>query len=116
MIIREGELKLYWQITREFFEILYKNHMFLQPQKCLIKAEEMDFLGMHLNCHGITINQAKIKGLTKWPRELKNVKEIQKVLKVLGYQHPFILNFICFARPLTTLLKKDTTFEWTSEC
>jgi hypothetical protein len=57
----------------------------------------MDFLGIRLNRHGITINPAKVKGLTDWPRELKNVKEICKVLGVLGYQHPFILNFARFA-------------------
>jgi len=45
----------------------------------------MDFLAMHLNHHGITINLAKVKGLTEWPRELKNIKEICKVLGVLGY-------------------------------
>ena len=76
----------------------------------------MDFLGIRLNHHGITINPSKIKGLTDWPRELKNVKDIRKVLRVLGYQRPFILNFACFARPLMTLLKKDTPFEWTPEC
>ena len=76
----------------------------------------MDFLGMRLNHHGITIDPLKIKGLTDWPRELKNVKEIRKVLGVLGYQHPLILNFTRFACPLTNLLKKDTPFEWTPEC
>jgi len=76
----------------------------------------MDFLGIRLNHHGITINPSKIKGLTDWPRELKNIKEIRKVLGVLGYQCPFIPNFISFAHPLTNLLKKDTPFEWTPEC
>ena len=76
----------------------------------------MDFLGMRLNRHSITIDPSKIKGLTDWPRELKNIKEICKVLRVLGYQHPFILNFACFAQPLINLLKKDTIFEWTPGC
>jgi hypothetical protein len=76
----------------------------------------MDFLGMRLYHHSITINPSKIKGLTNWPRELKNVKEICKVLEVLGYQCPFIPNFAHFTRPLTNLLKKDTPFEWTPEC
>jgi hypothetical protein len=71
---------------------------------------------MHLNCHGITIDPAKVKGLTEWPRESKNIKEIHKVLRVLGYQHPFIPNFVCFTWPLTNLLKKDTTIEWTPKC
>jgi hypothetical protein len=70
---------------------------------------------MRLNCDGITIDPGKIKGLTDWPRTLKNVKEVWKVLGVLGYQCPFIPNFAHFARPLTSLLKKDTVFEWTPE-
>jgi hypothetical protein len=75
----------------------------------------MDFLGMRLNRNGITIDLGKIKGLMDWPRMLKNVKEVQKVLRVLGYQCPFIPNFTHFARPLTSLLKKDAIFEWTLE-
>jgi hypothetical protein len=116
MVTREGELDLHRQITREFFEILRKNHLFLRPQKCLVEAEEMDFLGMRLNCHGITIDPSKIKGLTDWPRELKNIKDLCKVLGVLSYQRPFIPNFAHFTRPLTNLLKKDTPYEWTPKC
>jgi hypothetical protein len=116
IITREGELDLHRQITTEFFDILRENHLFLRPQKCLFEAEEMNFLGMRLNHHSITIDPSKIKGLTDWPRDLKNIKEIRKVLGVLGYQRPFIPNFAGFARSLTNLLKKDTPFEWTSKC
>ena len=52
---------------------------------------------MRLNHHSITINPTKVKGLTEWPRESKNIKEIRKVLEVLGYQRPFIPNFTHFA-------------------
>jgi hypothetical protein len=112
---REGEGELHQQITREFFDILRENNLFLRPQKCLFEVEEMDFLGMRLNRDGITIDPGKIKGLMDWPRTLKNVKEVRKVLRVLGYQRPFIPNFAHFARPLTSLLKKDAVFEWTPE-
>ena len=116
IVTKEGELELHQQIIKEFFKILHKNNLFLQPQKCLIEVDQLDFLRIWLNCHGITINLAKIKGLTEWPRTLKNVKEVRKVLGVLGYQRPFILNFAHFAQPLTNLLKKDTTFKWTPKC
>ena len=75
---REGELELHQQITREFFDILRENNLFLRPQKCLFEVEEMDFLGMRLNCDGITIDPGKIKGLTDWPRTLKNSKKSKK--------------------------------------
>ena len=73
---REGERELHRQITREFFDILRENNLFLHPQKCLFEVEEMDFLGMRLNHDGITIDPGKIKGLTDWPRTLKNIKEV----------------------------------------
>ncbi len=71
---------------------------------------------MCLNCHGITIDPGKLSGICDWPWTLGNVKEVRKILRVLGYQRPFIPNFASFARPLTNLLKKDTIFEWTPKC
>jgi hypothetical protein len=44
------------------------------------------------------------------------VKQVQSVLGVLGYQRPFIPHFADIAKPLTTLMKKDQAFVWTSEC
>jgi len=71
---------------------------------------------MPLNRHSITIDPAKLTGLRDWPHTLGNIKEVRKVLRVLGYQRPFIPNFAGFACPLMNLLKKDTPFEWTPNC
>ena len=71
---------------------------------------------MWLNRHSITIDPAKLAGLHNWPQTLGNIKEIWKVLGVLGYQRPFIPNFAGLARPLTNLLKKDAPFNWMPEC
>jgi len=101
---------------REFFNILQRNSLFLRPQKCTFKVEEIDFLGLQLTHHGITIDLAKVLAIKDWPQNLWNLKELYKILGVLGYQHPFILNFVAIARPLMTLLKKDTPFIWTEDC
>ena len=116
IMTREGELELHHQITKEFFEILQENNLFLRPQKSIVEASEVNFFRMCLNHDGITIDPSKIARLCDWPRTLGNIKEVRKVLGVLRYQHPLILNFACFAKPLTNLLKKDTPFEWTPEC
>jgi hypothetical protein len=81
-----------------------------------VEATEINFLGMRLNQDSITIDPGKIAGLRDWPRTLRNVKEVRKVLGVLGYQRPFIPNFAHFAQPLTNLLKKETPFHWTIKC
>src|SRR5216683_6522332 len=53
IMIGEGEDDLYHQIIMEFLQILQENHLFLQPAKCLFEKSKINFLGMHLNRHGI---------------------------------------------------------------
>ena len=55
---------------REFFNILQRNSLFLRPQKCTFKVEEIDFLGLQLTHHGITIDLAKVLAIKDWPQNL----------------------------------------------
>jgi len=64
----------------------------------------------------IRIDPDKITGLKNWPQKLKNAKQVQSVLGILGYQCLFIRGFTKLARPLTELTKKDKDFEWTMDC
>ena len=113
---KDGEDKLHEQICHELFELFKKESLFLKPSKCEFEKDEVDFLGVRLG-HGVaTVNPSKLEGITKWPRILKNVKEVRSTLGVLGFQRPFIPGFADIARPLTNLLKKETEFHWTPEC
>jgi hypothetical protein len=40
------------------------------------------------------VDLMKIGGITNWPRQLHSVKEVRQILGVLGYQRPFIQNYI----------------------
>ena len=55
-------------------------------------------------------------GIWDWPRQLKDVKQVQSTLGVLGYQRPFIKNFATITQPLHDLTKKDMPFNWMQEC
>ena len=67
-----------------------KKSYYLKLSKCLIEQPKMDILGWLVEDRNIKIDPAKVAGITEWPRELKNVKEVQYTLGVLGYQRPFI--------------------------
>src|SRR5487761_1679830 len=79
---KEGEDELHEQICHELFELFKKESLFLKLSKCEFEKDEIDFLGVQLG-HGVaTIDPSKLKGITKWPHMLKNVKEVRSTLGV----------------------------------
>ena len=44
------------------------------------------------------------------------MKEVRSFLGLAGYYRRLVHNFSRIAKPLTTLLKKETMFNWTPEC
>jgi RNase H-like domain found in reverse transcriptase/Reverse transcriptase (RNA-dependent DNA polymerase) len=112
----DGELTLHRKMNHRLLDIFEEHSYFLKPSKCEFEKTEIDFLGVRLGNGQITIDPSKIAGIKEWPRTLKSVKEVRSTLGVLGFQRPFIPGFAHIAKPLTGLLKKDSTFNWTPEC
>jgi hypothetical protein len=112
----EGELQLHRKMNHRLLDLFEQHSYFLKPSKCVFEQPEVDFLGVRLGHGEITIDPSKIAGISEWPSILKNIKEVQSTLGVLGFQRPFIPGFASIARPLTNLLKKGVSFLWTDEC
>jgi hypothetical protein len=106
----EGELALHRRMNHRLLDIFEEHSYFLKPSKCKFERTEIDFLGVRLGHGQITIDPSKIAGIKDWPHTLKLVKEVRSTLGVLGFQRPFIPGFVDLAKPLTNLLKKDTSF------
>ena len=107
---------LHEQIVHQFLGILEQHSYFLKVSKCKFEKDQMEFLGFLVGHRSVQIDPTKIGGILDWPRELKSVKEVQQILRVLGYQRAFIQDYSKIAKPLHELLKKETKFEWTQEC
>jgi hypothetical protein len=80
----------------------------MQPQIML--------LGWLVTGEGLHIDPSKVTGISEWPRTITSVKQVRKMLGVLGYQHPFIRGFASIAQPIVELMKKNKPFEWTEAC
>src|SRR6266576_5352177 len=89
---------------------------FLKASKTQFEKSTMEILGWQVRGNGIRIDPSKVAGIAQWPCELKSVKEVCSTLGVLGYQRPFIKNFMAITRPLHNLTKKDAPFIWTTKC
>jgi hypothetical protein len=85
---------------------------FLKLEKCEFKKSSVEFLRWLVTSEGITMDPSKAEGLAAWPRRLWNVKEVRRMLGILGYQCPFIQGYTKLAKPLTDLTHKGVPFEW----
>ena len=58
------------------------------------------------------MDPAKVDIIKKW-RIPSSTKDVQSFLGFANYYQCFIHDFACIAKPLTSLLRKDTNFKWT---
>jgi hypothetical protein len=72
-------------------------------------------LGHLVSKHGIEVDRAKIEVIEQLPPPT-NIKGVRSFLGHAGFYRHFIKDFSHIARPLTSLLAKDTPFEFDDEC
>ncbi len=114
LIATNNNVTWHWQIIHEVLDKLKEESYFLQLTKCEFEKEKVDYLGVVISKERIHVDPMKVKGLANWPQELWTIKQVWSTLGVLGYQRPFILGFAHITQPLTNLLKKGTTFMWST--
>ncbi|TYK03667.1 uncharacterized protein E5676_scaffold863G00210 [Cucumis melo var. makuwa] len=61
------------------------------------------------------MDNAKVRAILEWKAPTK-VPELRSFLGFVNYYRRFIKGFSGIAAPLTNLLKKNQTWDWTEEC
>lgn len=83
--------------------------------KCEFWLDQILFLGHVVSADGIKVDPKKIEAVVKWEIP-KNVAEVRSFLGLAGYYRRFLEGFSVIASPLTKLLRKHVSFQWTVEC
>ena len=100
----------------EIFKRLLALGLTMRPDKLVLLAEEVEFLGHTVRQGGeLKITDEKIEAVKRWPR-CKTVAEVRSFLGFVSYVRKFIRGFSQIALPLVRLTKKDVPFVWTEEC
>ena len=87
----------------------------MKCSKCDFFKCEIHYLGHLISPEGISPLPNKLDSIKHMPAP-NSTKEIKQFLGLTGYYRKFVPRFADISRPLTTLTKKDTKFEWTSAC
>jgi hypothetical protein len=74
--------------------------------------KEVSFLGHIISKGGIFVDPSKVKDVLSWNTP-QNVSNIRSFICLARYYRRFIKGFSKISKPITELLEKSKTFEWT---
>ncbi|CAB0029249.1 unnamed protein product, partial [Trichogramma brassicae] len=84
----------------------------VRPDKCHFLKNTVTYLGHIISEKGVEPDPNKVSAVSNFPRP-KNRKNIKQFLGLAGYYRRFVKDFAKIAKPLTSLLKADTPWDWT---
>src|SRR5437868_10660893 len=94
--------------------ILRKATLKIKIKKAYFCFPNIAFLGHIVGRNGISPDPAKVEKIRNFP-EPTNLKELRGALGLFSYYRKFVKDFSKIAKPMLTLLKKDTPFLWTNK-
>lgn len=86
----------------------------LKASKCEFDVDTVQFLGFTIGSTTLSMDPDKVESIRNWATP-SNVHDIQVFLGLTKFYRRFILSYSKRCVPLTTLLKKDVAFLWTTE-
>lgn len=114
ILIYSPSLEAHIQHLQQVFDIIQANHFSIKLSKCIFAQRQLEYLGHVITAAGVATKPTKITAVTNWPVPV-NLKQLRGFLGLTGYYRRFIKNYGMLSKPLTTLLKKGTPFQWTSQ-
>jgi len=102
------------RLVREVLERLQHNGLAISPEKCVWKAEEVEFLGYVIGRDGIRMSQDKVEAVLSW-QQPTSLTETQSFLGFANFYRHFIRDYSKVARPLTELTKRTKQWAWNPE-
>lgn len=86
----------------------------LRQSKCVFAVPSIEYLGHVIDADGLHPSSEKVRAIKDAP-EPRSVTELRAFLGLANYYSKFLPNLSIVLFPLYSLLRKNTTFRWTSE-
>ncbi|XP_062704096.1 uncharacterized protein K02A2.6-like [Aedes albopictus] len=87
----------------------------VRADKCTFGKEQIGYLGLLMDRHGLRPDPAKIETILKLPVST-DVSGVRSFLGAINYYGKFVPNMRSLRFPLDELLKDGAKFQWTAEC
>ena len=97
------------------FKKFQKTGLKIKLSKCQFCKSHLHYLGHRISANGLEPLPEKLKAI-KNLAPARNTDKACHILRLLGYYRSFVPAFANITLPITSLLKKNTPFIWSSKC
>jgi len=80
------------ETVREVLKCLQNNGLAVSPEKCVWKAQEVEFLGYIIGRNGIRMSEENVEAILSW-KMLESLTETQSFLGFANFYRPFIRDY-----------------------
>nr|CAD1840974.1 unnamed protein product [Ananas comosus var. bracteatus] len=115
IVVYSNTLEEHVEHLRTIFQVLRENQLFVKREKCSFAKEEVHFLGHWIGRGQLHMDQQKVRAICEWEAP-STVSELRSFLGLVNYYRRFIAGYSARAAPLTDLLKKTQSWDWTPRC
>jgi hypothetical protein len=102
------------KIVHEVLQRLQDHDLYLKPEKCKFKKQEIEYLGMIICPGEVCMDPGKVSAVRDWATPT-TLKEVRAFIGFSNFYRRFIKDFSSIARPLHELTKKDVPWQWHAE-
>ncbi|KAI3412628.1 Hydrolase_4 domain-containing protein [Psidium guajava] len=115
IVIYSRTLEEHIKHIKQVFQVLREHELYVKREKCAFAQQEVPFLGHIVGDGRVRMDPAKIESIVGWEPPTK-VTELRSFLGLTNYYRRFVKGYSSITAPLTDMLKKDKTWEWTERC
>ncbi|XP_020203755.1 uncharacterized protein LOC109789254 [Cajanus cajan] len=115
MVIKSNSAANHLEDLHSIFDEVRRHSMRLNPAKCTFGVAGGKFLGFMLSKRGIEANPDKCQAIINM-QSPRNVKEVQRLAGRIASLARFLPCMAEKSRPIMSLLKNATKFQWNEEC
>jgi hypothetical protein len=109
--IEEHHRQQHQQLVHHIFEILEKNDLYVKPEKCTFKQEEIEYLGVIIGKGKTRMDPKKLITVASYVTP-QNPTNVDAFLGFTGYYWYFIQGYSQITHPLLDLTKKMEMWHW----
>ncbi|KAL0400226.1 UNVERIFIED_CONTAM: Retrovirus-related Pol polyprotein from transposon [Sesamum radiatum] len=115
IVVISGTLSEHVEHLRQVVTRIREHELYAKMSKCSFAQETISFLWHIVERGHILMHPKKVQAIEEW-QPPSDVHDLRSFLSLANYYWRFVKGYFEIAQPMTDLLKKTETWNWTPQC